>query len=677
MGSGDPYGRQLDGMGAGISSLSKICLVEPYTSEKKSELNGQLGKDEKKSSPESKKARGGENTPEAHIDYTFVGLGIENDEVDVAGNCGNMSSAIGPYAYNARLLPRQMYVKADGEVTVKIRNTNTGKFIDSTFKVVRRQAAVTGNYTIDGVTGKGSVVKLDFRNPYGSKTGKTLPTGKRVDTIAGYKVTCVDGANPAVFIRASDVGVDGTVLPDDFSKLSDKLALLERVRKSAAVAMGIAKTEDDVPRTIPKIGIVSMSATHTVLSGATLKTSQTDLVVRFISDTQPHRAVPLTVALTTAVAARIPGTIVEQLLAPDPVVKDAITIGHASGRIQVNATMHPKNSLIPLSATVFRTAKRIFLGHVYWVPESNPILSTRTLERHSLGMAFVNESRNQTRIDLDETIVREVEEVRNTGEHIAPSLNVDQGGLDFDRPSQHTDSKGNEDYVLHSSLEPYEASLRKFEPAPRLQTTPPESPPKDLAQHQNHGTTTEHALAQTPPPPSSGKTTQPQSLSQFSDTGDTSRTSVEGTSHVEDSQAQGKKPGSPSSSLGPNSKTEGDARVADIVATTSISIPTYPGLNKHLLASQIASVKQQIAALEQHLSSLTASQSLETDSSSPTPSSSFVSLTGRRRAPSGSKNHSIKRSSSAQDVANRKENSKKQISGNRKKSENVKIGRGW
>ncbi|EFQ93052.1 hypothetical protein PTT_09693 [Pyrenophora teres f. teres 0-1] len=417
MGSGDPYGRQLDGLGAGISSLSKICLVEPYGkrvpllgkgARYRTGSHGLDGVRETMQDAEAldqKVAETNEDEQKLDIDYTFVGLGIENDEVDVAGNCGNMSSAIGPYAYNAGLLPASVYAKADGEVTVKIRNTNTGKLIDSTFSVVGGEAVVTGDYTIDGITGKGSQIKLDFKDPYGSKTGKVLPTGRRIDNIAGYRVTCIDGANPAVFIRADDVGVDGTILPNDFNKLSDKLVLLESIRKAAAVAMGIAETESLVPRTIPKIGLVSQSSSHLVLSGKTLNSSQMDIVVRFLSDTQPHRAIPLTAALTTAVAARIPGTIVEQMLAPEPLVPSVITIGHASGQLQVDATMHEKNKLIPLSAAVFRTAKRLFEGNIFYtnVMEDTSAATSTSADnfsygsngRHSLGMAFVLEHRGK------------------------------------------------------------------------------------------------------------------------------------------------------------------------------------------------------------------------------------------------------------------------------------------
>ncbi|KAF2130793.1 DUF453-domain-containing protein [Dothidotthia symphoricarpi CBS 119687] len=402
MGSGDPYGRQLDGMGAGISSLSKICLVEPYGDVVVGRRRaGSGGIDDARARAQALETQE-TGVKEVDLDYTFVGMGIENDEVDVAGNCGNMSSAIGPYAYNAGLLSRQLYSEGDGEVTVKIRNTNTGKFIESTFEVTDGQAAVKGDYTIDGVSGTGSKIKLDFQHPYGSKTGRVLPTGRKVDNIAGYRVSCVDGANPAIFIRADEIGVDGTILPNDFNRLPEKLALLERIRKTAAVAMGIAATEDLVPRTVPKIGLVSMSSTHAVLSGQTLKTPQMDLVVRFLSDTQPHRAIPLTAALTTAVAARIPGTIVEQLLAPDPVMEDTITIGHASGRLQVNAIMEESNRSIPLSATVYRTAKRLFDGNVFWTDKGLDKTEADTGYgndgRGALGLAFVLESRQQQQL---------------------------------------------------------------------------------------------------------------------------------------------------------------------------------------------------------------------------------------------------------------------------------------
>lgn len=403
IGSPDPYGRQLDGMGAGISSLSKICLVERTCTKT---VTGSYRS----------------NT----IDYTFVGMGIETDEVDVTGNCGNMSAAIGPYAYNAGLLPPQCYTEPNTQISVVIRNTNTKRTIKSTFDVVNYQAAVTGDYSMDGVSGTGSKVELDFTAPMGSKTGKLFPTGNKVDTILGYSVTCIDGANPFVFVRADHVDIDGTILPNDFNALPGKLTLLEKIRKAAAVAMGLAKTEDSVARTVPKIGIVSMPTTHAVLSGKTVKSAQVDIVIRFISDTQPHRAIPLTAALTSAVAAKIQGTIVEQIIGPEPVTEGLLTIGHASGTVEVKATMDPLKPQRPRSATVFRTAKRIFEGDVFYTENIRHVLeslSTEALgakfqeakgagyqhfsEPHSLGMAFVLEQGGKDSSELFTSVPKE------------------------------------------------------------------------------------------------------------------------------------------------------------------------------------------------------------------------------------------------------------------------------
>ncbi|OJD31894.1 uncharacterized protein BKCO1_4300040 [Diplodia corticola] len=333
MGTPDPNGRQLDGMGAGISSLSKICLVAPT------------------------------DDPKADVTYTFVGLGIETPIVDLAGNCGNMSSAVGPYAFNERLLGDIDYGK-DGTATVRIFNTNTKKYINNSFPVAHGQAQVQGNFSIDGVGGTGARVTLDFLDPSGSKTGKLLPTGNVVDNFNGISVSCVDAAGPGIFVRAEDIGVDGTILPNDFNKLPDRLQLLEDIRRQAGVAMAMSKATSEVSRVTPKIAIVSAPASHKILSGQTQDASAVDVVIRFISDEQPHRAIPLTGALCVAAAAKISGSIVQQHVAQQLVDQDMITIGHPSGRIQVAAAMNNRNEVE--TATVFRTARRIMDGLVYW-----------------------------------------------------------------------------------------------------------------------------------------------------------------------------------------------------------------------------------------------------------------------------------------------------------------------
>ncbi|KIW01100.1 uncharacterized protein PV09_07387 [Verruconis gallopava] len=335
MGSRDPHARQLNGMGAGVSSLSKICIV--------------------KSTPGA----------ECHVDYTFVGMGIEGDEADYMGNCGNMSSAIGPYAFNERLLglEDQEYLR-DGHVTVRIRNTNTGVIICSTFRVEGGQARVDSDTEIDGVSGLGTGVMLDFLKPGGSKTGKLLPTGNVVDVIDGVEVSCVDSANPNVFVRATDVGIEPTILPAALTELKDKRQMLERIRERAAVMMGLCDEGDVPPRVIPKIAIVHPPTQSTTLSGKVVPAHELDLVVRFISDTLPHRAIPLTGALCTATAAKVKGSVVERCLGMRAVKEDVITIGHPSGKIQVDAKMGETGEVE--SASVVRTARRIMEGMVFW-----------------------------------------------------------------------------------------------------------------------------------------------------------------------------------------------------------------------------------------------------------------------------------------------------------------------
>src|SRR5262245_35617824 len=177
IGSPDPYGRQLDGMGGGVSSLSKVCVIGPATRK------------------------------DADIDYTFAQVLVKDARVDYSANCGNMSSAMGPFAVDEGV------VKAAGqEALVRVHNTNTGKTIWSRFPLDDGTAAVDGALAIPGVAGTGAPVRLEFREPGGATTGKLLPTGNVADMldVPGYgavRVSMVDAANACVFVRASDLGV--------------------------------------------------------------------------------------------------------------------------------------------------------------------------------------------------------------------------------------------------------------------------------------------------------------------------------------------------------------------------------------------------------------------------------------------------------------------------------------
>ncbi|KAJ6011195.1 PrpF protein [Penicillium sp. IBT 35674x] len=337
IGSPDPYGRQLDGLGGGISSLSKVCIVGKPTH------------------------------PDADVDYTFVSLGVKNTDVDYSSNCGNMISAVGPYAVDTGLFPLSQ--ENLDLALVRIHNTNTGKIIHSSFPVVDGEAASTGDFSIDGVAGTAARIQLDFINPAGSVTGKLLPTGQAIDTIDGIPATCIDAANPCVFVQASDLGVDGNMTPDEINAHPDLLSRLDSIRRQAGVKMGIAETPAAVPGSIPKIGLVSAPSASDARDVKMKQTSgHVDLLTRALSVGQPHKAVPITVALALAAAARVPGSTVAFAVAgKDPVDDAGITIGHASGNLLVGAKFDTAGALA--SATVFRTARRLFEGRIFWKKE--------------------------------------------------------------------------------------------------------------------------------------------------------------------------------------------------------------------------------------------------------------------------------------------------------------------
>lgn len=338
IGSPDPNGRQLDGMGGGISSLSKICVVGPST------------------------------RPDAQVEFTFVQVGVKNDGIDYAGNCGNMSSAIGPFAVDSGLIhPTVNGNEGKPETTtVSLYNTNTQKIIHATFPVTTdgSETVYDGDFAIDGVAGTASKIQLDFVDPGGSKTGKLLPTGNVVDTIDGVEVTCIDAGNPCVFVRASDLGVDGTMLPQETETRPDLLGRLESLRAKAAVAMGMATTVKDVPASIPKICFVSEPVQHQLLSGETLETDSVDVVVRAISTGQPHKALPITCGLSVSAAARLEGSLVQQCLSGAAAHKTEVVVGHPSGQLVVGAFYDEAGKLV--RATIFRTARRLMEGGIFW-----------------------------------------------------------------------------------------------------------------------------------------------------------------------------------------------------------------------------------------------------------------------------------------------------------------------
>lgn len=337
IGSPDPYGRQLDGMGGGISSLSKVCVVGPSS------------------------------RPDADIDYTFAQVMVKEAKVDYGANCGNMSSAMGPFAVDEGL------VKVQGrEALVRVHNTNTKKIIWSRFAVEDGCAAVDGDLAIPGVAGTGAPVRLEFREPGGATTGKLLPTGNVADELdvpgcGKFRVSMIDAANAAVFVRAADLGLTGTEMPEAIESDAALMKKLAAIRIAASVAMGIARNAEEAAKrsAVPFVGFVSAAQDARTLTGEPVGAAEVDLTGRVISNGQPHRALPLTVSLCMAVAARLEGSVVHEATrrAEDP--DAAIRIAMPSGILVVGATVSRKEGAwYAEQGAFYRTQRRMFEGSV-------------------------------------------------------------------------------------------------------------------------------------------------------------------------------------------------------------------------------------------------------------------------------------------------------------------------
>jgi hypothetical protein len=322
LGSPDPYGRQLDGLGGGISSLSKACIIGPPTH------------------------------PEADVDYTFAQVEVRVPVVDYKGNCGNCSSAVGPFAIDEGLVKA-----ADGKVQVRIHNTNTRKLIVAHVLVKDGEAAVDGDFALDGVAGRGARIALDFIDPGGAGTGRLLPSGAPRDVVGGLEASMVDATNPVVFVRAKDLGLTGTERPEAIDADRALGARLEAVRVEAAERMGIPGSA-----AVPKVALVAPATAFTALDGTAHGPGAADVVARVISMGNCHRAFALTSAMCLAVAARLDGTVVQECAAS---AEGDVRLGHPSGILPIDASVIVRDGTAWAErVTVYRTARRLMEGFV-------------------------------------------------------------------------------------------------------------------------------------------------------------------------------------------------------------------------------------------------------------------------------------------------------------------------
>jgi 2-methylaconitate cis-trans-isomerase PrpF len=335
IGSPDPYGRQLDGMGGGLSSLSKVCVV------------------------------GKSSRPDIDVDYTFAQILVKEAKVDYTTMCGNMSSAIGPFAVDEGMVPA-----ADGEALVRIHSTNTGKTVHARFPVRDGEAVVDGDLEIPGVAGTGAPVKLEFRNPGGATTGKLLPTGNFVDEldvpgVGRIRASMIDAANACVFVNASDIGLKGNEMPDALEQDTAMMQKLAAIRLAASVAMGIAPTLEAAKKkpSVPFIGFVSPPQDSPSLAANAITADGCDFTARMLSNGQPHRALPLTCTVCLAIAARIEGSVVHGVTRATG--RDDIRIAMPSGVLTVSAHVRQlEGQWHAEQGAVYRTQRRMFEGNV-------------------------------------------------------------------------------------------------------------------------------------------------------------------------------------------------------------------------------------------------------------------------------------------------------------------------
>lgn len=332
LGSPDPYGRQLDGMGGGISSLSKAVIIGPPTH------------------------------PDADVDYTFAQVAVDRPLVDWSSNCGNLSSAVGPFAVDEGLVRA-----SDGEALVRIHQVNTKRIIHARFLVRGGRAATEGDFAMAGVSGTGARIRLDFLAPGGGATGRLLPTGDAMDVLEHdgrrYRATLIDAANACVFLDARELGLTGTESPDAIEANPATMALLDALRRQAAVRMRLAATPAAAPLAIPKVAVVSAPAAYRALDGATIGADTHDIAVRMISMERAHRAVPLTGGMALGVACRITGSLPQTIALASR--DDEVRLANPSGILSVGAEVRrTDDGWVADSAVVFRSARRLMQGAV-------------------------------------------------------------------------------------------------------------------------------------------------------------------------------------------------------------------------------------------------------------------------------------------------------------------------
>ncbi len=314
IGSPDPYGKQIDGMGGATSSTSKTVIL-------------------------SKSSR-----PDHDVDYLFGQVSIDAAFVEWSGNCGNLSAAVGPFAISNGLIDPAR-VPRDGVAVVRIWQANIAKTIVAHVPITNGQVQETGDFELDGVTFPAAEVQLEFMDPAAEEEGAggaMFPTGNVVDDldvpgVGVLKATMINAGIPTIFVNADAIGYTGTELQDAINGDPKALAMFETIRAHGAVRMGLIKHVDEAAKRqhTPKVAFVAKPVGYTASSGKTVAAGDVDLLVRALSMGKLHHAMMGTAAVAIGTAAAIPGTLVN--LAAGGGNRSAVRFGHPSGTLRVGA----------------------------------------------------------------------------------------------------------------------------------------------------------------------------------------------------------------------------------------------------------------------------------------------------------------------------------------------------
>ena len=345
IGSPDPYGKQIDGMGAATSSTSKTVILSKST------------------------------RPDHDIDYLFGQVSIDKPFVDWSGNCGNLSAAVGPFGITNGLVDPSR-IPQNGIAVIRIWQANISKTIIAHVPITNGLVQETGDFELDGVTFPAAEVQLEFMDPAADEEGaggSMFPTGNLVDElevpgVGTFKATLINAGIPTIFVNAADIGYKGTELQDDINSDAKALAMFETIRAYGAVRMGLIKHIDEAAKRqhTPKVAFVAKPVDYVSSSGKPVAAKDVNVLVRAMSMGKLHHAMMGTAAVAIGTAAAVPGTLVN--LAAGGGNLEAVRFGHPSGTLRVGAQATQVDGEWTVTKAIMSRSARVLMDGWVRVP---------------------------------------------------------------------------------------------------------------------------------------------------------------------------------------------------------------------------------------------------------------------------------------------------------------------